>query len=195
MKILVAVPTFENILPETFRSIYKACHKYENADFEFVKGYDCARARNEIIKKALDGNYNYVLMVDSDIIIPETALDYLLENPVDICTGFFPRKNTNIKELELFKLGTKDYINRFMYDEIQSNERIEIKGCGFGCILINVNVLKNLKYPWFKYVVYDSGAFLSEDLYFCTEARNAGYKIYADPRVRCGHSIRGFQYE
>ena len=195
MKILIAVPTFENILPETFRSIYKACHKYENADFDFVKGYDCARARNEIVKKALNGFYDYVLMVDSDIIIPETTLDCLLEDPVDICTGFFPRKNTRTKELELFKLGTQNYTDRFIYDEIQSNERFEIKGCGFGCILINVDVLRTLNYPWFKYVVYDGGEFLSEDLYFCTAARNAGYKIWADPRVRCGHSVRGFQYE
>ncbi len=195
MKILVAIPTFENILPDTFRSVYKACHKYENADFEFVKGYDCARARNEIVKKAINNNYDYVLMVDSDVIIPANTLDKMLADPVDICTGVYPRKNTQSKETELFKIGPKDYVDRYTYDELKSDERFKIKGCGFGCILIDVNVLRKLPYPWFKYVIYDGGAFLSEDLYFCSQARNAGYVIWADPDIRCGHAIRGFQYE
>ncbi len=195
MRILVAIPTFENILPDTFRSVYKACHRYENADFDFIKGYDCAKARNEIMRKAIDGNYNYVLMVDSDIVIPENTLDCLLEDPVNICTGLYPRKNTDIREIEAFKLGTKDYIDRFRFDELQSNERFQIKGCGFGCILINTNILKDMNYPYFKYVIYDNGGVLSEDLYFCSQASNLGITIWADPRVRCGHSIRGFQYE
>ena len=193
MKILTAVPTFENILPDTFRSIYRS--RVDGMDFDFVKGYDCARARNEIVKKAIEGNYDYVFMVDSDIIIPDNSLGMLLENNVDICTGLFPRKNTKNKEIEIFKLGTKNFENRFTYDDINGNERFEIKGCGFGCVLIKTDVFKKLNYPWFKYVSYDSGSFLSEDLYFCVQAAKAGYKIWADPRVRCGHSIRGFQYE
>ena len=195
MKILVAIPTFENILPDTFRSVYRACHKYANADFDFIKGYDCAKARNEIMKKAIDGNYDYVLMVDSDVVIPENTLDCLLEHPVDICTGLYPRKNTKSHEIEAFKLGTKNYTNRFTFDEIQSVDRFQVKGCGFGCVLINVNILEHMSYPYFKYVIYDNGSVLSEDLYFCSQADRAGFSIWADPRVRCGHSIRGFQYE
>jgi hypothetical protein len=44
MKILIAVPTYENIVPETFKSIYNleipdGC----DAVFEFVRGYGAAR--------------------------------------------------------------------------------------------------------------------------------------------------------
>ena len=43
MRILIAVPTFENILPDTFKSIYNL-EKTEDmiVDFDFVRGYDCA---------------------------------------------------------------------------------------------------------------------------------------------------------
>ena len=57
-RILIAVPTFENILPDTFKSIYNL-DKTEDmiVDFDFIRGYDCARARNLIANKAIKEEY------------------------------------------------------------------------------------------------------------------------------------------
>ena len=53
-KILIAVPTFENIKPECFKSIYNLRNPKDYLlYFDYVKGYDCARARNEIAKLAI----------------------------------------------------------------------------------------------------------------------------------------------
>lgn len=192
-KILIAVPTFESIAPETFKSIYAIQSEHILA-FDYVKGYDCARARNLIGQEAVEGEFDYVLMVDSDVIIPPDCLDNMLENPVPMCVGVYPRKNTKSKETELFKFSEKDYLDRFSYDELTAI-RMPVKGSGFGCALIDVNVFKTLPFPWFKYVVYDSGDVLSEDLYFCDILRRQGYTIEADTRVKCGHLTRYFQYE
>lgn len=195
IRILVAVPTFENILPDTFKSIYNL-DKTEDmvVDFDFVRGYDCGRARNLIVDKAIKNNYNYILMVDSDMIIPPHTLIKMLNDPKPICLGCYPRKNTKKGIFEIFKLDQKDYIDTFNYEEIVNlNNKIEVKGGGFGCALINTTVFKNMSKPYFKYVQYDNGACLSEDNYFCSNAKRAGYKIYADTGVMCGHSVRGFQ--
>jgi hypothetical protein len=134
-------------------------------------------------------------MVDSDILLPAHTLIKMLTDPKEICLGCYPRKNTQKEVFEIFKLGQKDYVNTFNYSEITSTSgKIEVKGGGFGCALIDVNIFQNLTYPYFKYVEYDSGACLSEDNYFCSNAANAGYKIYAETDVICGHSIRGFQW-
>ena len=197
MKILIAVPTFENILPDTFKSIYNL-EKTDNmkTDFDFVRGYDCARARNKICNKAIEGNYDYVLMVDSDIILPSYTLLKMLDEPKMVCLGCYPRKNTKKGTFEIFKLNQKDYINTFSYSEITSlNGKIEVKGGGFGCAMIDVNIFEKLQRPFFKYVEYTSGAVLSEDNYFCSNVRKAGYKIYAETDIICGHSIRGFQWK
>ena len=196
MKVLIAVPTYENILPDTFKSIWDL-EKLPGVvcDFEFIKGYGAAKARNDISKIAIDKGYDYVLMIDSDMIVPKKALTYMLEDLPDICLGLYPKKNTRFKEVEIFKLGDGDFVHLYKYEEIPNVPKIDIKGGGFGCALINTEVFKNLKYPYFKYVEYENGALLSEDLYFCDEAGKAGYSILADTRVRCGHSIRGFQYE
>lgn len=48
MKILIAVPTFESIQPEVFKAIYDLDPAGHDLHFDFVKGYDCACARNRI---------------------------------------------------------------------------------------------------------------------------------------------------
>ena len=184
-------------MPDTFKSIYNLEKTDDmNVFFDFVRGYDCARARNIICNNAIQDGYDYVLMVDSDIVLPAHTLIKMLDNPKPICLGCYPRKNTGSGTFEIFKLGQKDYINTFNYGELISfNGKIEIKGGGFGCAMIDVNIFQNLSYPFFKYVEYKNGAVLSEDNYFCSNATKAGYKIYAETDVICGHSIRKFQWQ
>lgn len=194
MKILIAVPTFENITPETFKSIYDLDRCGHDVHFDYVKGYDCAKARNAITCKALDGGYDYVLMVDSDIILPPETLRFFLEEPVDICFGLYPHKNSKDGKAEIFKIGTDNYELRFHYSELK-DKRIKVKGAGFGCAFVSTDALKKMEYPYFKYVAYKSGNFLSEDLYFCDCAAQKHIGLWADTRIRCGHLARHFQYE
>lgn len=191
MNILIAVPTYENIAPETFKSIYGLKSQHRLA-FDFVRGYDCAKARNEIAKKAMAEGFDYVLMVDSDIILPEDAIEALIEDNDSVVVGIYPRKNTNCGETELFKLGTYDYVNRYNYNELEElPDRFQIKGSGLGCALINTEIFNRLPYPYFKFVTYDDGDVLSEDLFFCSNLAQTGISVYADSRVRCGHLTKG----
>jgi len=201
-KILIAVPTFENIAPETFKSIYGIQSEHILA-FDYCKGYDCAIARNRIAKEAIEGRFDYVLMVDSDIIVPSNVVDCLIEGPPAVCVGLYPRKNSTDQQTELFDFTEKDFTKRWTYpqlDEIMAakhgvENRIYIKGSGLGCALINVDVFKEMPFPWFKYVTYDNGDVLSEDLYFSHELGKHGFLMEADLRVRCGHMMMKFQYE
>ena len=59
-RILIAVPTFENIYPDTFKSIYDLDIEGHDVQFEFVRGYDCATAINRIAQIALDIRADYV---------------------------------------------------------------------------------------------------------------------------------------
>lgn len=191
MDILIAVPTFENISPETFKSIYDL-EKIPggNFRFEFVKGYDCARARNKIAKLSLDINCDYVLMVDSDIVLPSDTIKNLIEFGPDISVGYYSQKNDSGMS-EVFNFNHEDYTseNRYSIADILSlnGERIPVMGCGLGCALIKTDIFKSLRYPYFHYVNYANGNLLSEDLYFCTQARNKSYAIILDSRVRCMH--------
>ena len=63
---------------------------------------------------------------------------------------------------------------------------------GFGWVLIKNGVFEKLEYPWFapKMQVFESGDvqdMCGEDVSFCLDAQEAGYEIWADPRIRVGH--------
>ncbi len=193
MKILIAVPTFENIQPEVFKAIYNLKSEHE-LHFDYVRGYDCAQARNEIGKIAQAGGYDYVLMVDSDTIIPPDTLDLMLDTPVDICLGVCPRKNTKNGKSAIVKLGSPEYLDNYYYSELPE-EKVRVKGGGFACALVRTKVFTELDYPWFQYVTKEDWSTLSEDYYFCQNANLFEVEIWMDPRVKCGHLARYYQYE
>ena len=190
MRVLIEIPTFENIAPDTFKSIY-GLQKPPGVSclFNFTRGYDCARARNLIAKEAMD--YDYVLMVDSDIILPNFTLVSMLSRNVDVCLGAYLRKNSQT-QIEIFKLGQKDFVETYTKEELDAMHGgiAKVKGGGFGCALIKSDVFRKLRYPFFDYVEYPTGEVLSEDNYFCRQCNEAGIPVYVDSLVRCGHINR-----
>lgn len=193
MRILIAVPTFAAVEPEVFKAIYNLRSEHE-LFFDFVKGYDCAVARNEIAKLTQLGGYDYVLMVDSDTIVPPDALELMLDPPADIVLGVYPRKNTKDGKTTIIKSDTPAYHVSYHYNELPEGRTI-VKGGGFGCALVKSNVFTRMDDPWFQYVTNADGSTLSEDYYFCQNAAVYGMEVWMDPRVRCGHLARYYQYE
>ena len=46
-------------------------------------------SRNKILDYAIQKNYDYLLMMDSDVIIPPSILKKLLSNEKDVCSGLY----------------------------------------------------------------------------------------------------------
>ena len=210
MKILIAVPTFENIYPDTFKSIYDLDVSGHDVSFEFVRGYDCAPARNKIARLALDRGTDYVLMVDNDVVLPRDALVNLLDDPKDVCLGFYAHRDTDniyrgrtcvCKLLTDKGVRHKDYPLESEYTakelaalKAKGEYKIRIHGGGMGCALIKTDVFDRTKYPWYDWANYKDGGMLSEDLYFCENCRKNSIQIYTDTRVNCGHMLRHIQF-
>lgn len=210
MNILIAVPTFENIYPDTFKSIYDLDKAGHDVAFEFVRGYDCATARNKIARLALERGADYVLMVDNDVVLPKDALVNLLGDPKDVCLGYYAHRDTdNIYRgrtcvCKLLTDGGVRYKNYPLESEYTAQEiaalkakgeyKIRIHGGGMGCALIKTDVFNRTKYPWYDWANYEDGGLLSEDLYFCENCRKNSIQIYTDTRVNCGHMLRHVQF-
>ena len=212
MKILVAVPTFETIYPDTFKSIYELEKGEHEVSFEFVRGYDVATARNRIAERALDLGADYVLMVDNDVVIPKDALLKLLESGRDVVLGYYAHRdpsNSYTGRTSICKLKAPDGSNYYHYpieskytakelhDMAENGETaVEVHGGGMSCALIKTNVFDRTSYPWYDWVNYGDAnrGMLSEDLYFCSLCHVHGIEIYADVRVGCGHLFRYVQW-
>lgn len=204
MKILIAVPTFETIFPDTFKSIWDLDKAGQECMFEFVRGYDCATARNRIVSKAQELKTDYVLMVDNDVTLPTDALINLLDDVRDVQLGFYAHRTWNDFDgrTTISKLGERNYTAAFQYRAEELRElrdsgkfKVQIHGGGMGCALIRMAVFDRIRYPWYDWINYNNAnkGMLSEDLYFCEQCRKAGIKIYTDTRVGCGHMLRHVQ--
>lgn len=186
MKVLISVPTFETVSIETFKSIYNLKIPDDcKVTFDCIKGYGAAQARNKIARQCVSNQFDAVLMVDSDIVLPKNTLELLIEGNTPIVLGTYPRKNEP-EIAEIFLPGTNDFTKRISYDDMP-NGRFKAKGGGMGCAFVRRECFEKLSYPWFDYVEYPNGQLLSEDNYFCNIAAKRGLKIEADGRVRCGH--------
>lgn len=205
MKILIAVPTYENITPDTFKSIYDLDKDGHECLFEFVRGYDCATARNKIALLAQQLETDYVLMVDNDVVLPHDTLKWLLEDAQDVCLGYYAHRNADNQynfHTSICRLGYYDYPLESEYTAAQMKDfkrqgkyKFRIHGGGMGCALIKTDVFRRTQYPWFDWVNYkDKSRMLSEDLYFCEVCRKAGIPIFTDSRAACGHLFRHVQW-
>lgn len=203
-KVLICVPTFENITPDTFKTLWdmeKPCE----TDFQFVRGYDVATARNKCAKLALEGDYTHLMMVDNDVTPPKDALKNLLEDRLRVVSGFYAHRgeaNIYSDRTCVCRLFSEDGAPYFSYpleseytaEEVRAKkEPLKIHGSGMGCVLIDVTVFFELKYPYFDWVNYGQGGMLSEDLFFCEQLHANDIPIYVDPRVGCGHLMRRIQ--
>lgn len=210
MKILLAVPTFENIYPDTFKAIYDLDKQGHDVIFEFVRGYDCATARNRIARIAIDESTDYVFMVDNDVVIPKNALSYFLEEPKDVTLGFYAHRDSdNIYRgrtcvCKLYDENGKLHYNYPLESEYKADElkqlkeqgkfKVRIHGGGMGCAFIKTELFDKIQYPWYDWTNYKSGAMLSEDLYFCENCKKNSIPIYTDTRINCGHMLRHIQF-
>ena len=209
--VLIAVPTFETITPDTFKSIYDMWNGEHACIFEYVRGYDCATARNKIAKLALNYGVDYVLMVDSDVTVPCDALLNLMSHEVDVCSGYYMHRDSSTNAVtnhtSICKYKRPDGWYYFTYptesqytvEELREKREngeylLQIHGGGMGCILMKTSVFEQVPYPWFKWVDYGNGETLSEDLFFCESCRNEEIPIYADTRVACGHMLRRIEH-
>ena len=211
LRILIAVPTFESIFPDTYQAIWDLDKCGCTADFRYVRGYDCATARNHIVQTAIDGNYDYVLMVDNDTVLPKDALKNLLDEPVDVCLGYYAHRGASneysgrqnvckyLNEMG-FPWFNYPFESEFTAKELhelrdRGEKKIRIHGGGMGCAFIKVDVFRNMEYPWYDWVNYeDMHGMLSEDLFFCEKCKMSQIPVYTDVRVGCGHIMRKVQW-
>jgi FkbM family methyltransferase len=186
-KILIAIPTSRYIEPQTFKAIYdlEVPEGYET-EFQYFYGYQIDQIRNLIAHWAV--HYDYLFSVDADISFEKDTLKKLLSHNKDMVSGLYIQRKPGEHILEIYKNNEYGGFSNLTKDEITTSGLIEINSCGFGCVLINSQVLRDIGYPQFVYksAINHRDTF-SEDLFFCLKAAEKGYKIYADTTILCEH--------
>lgn len=187
MKLLVCIPTLDYIHSDFVKCLTKLVIKLKEDgvrfDVEILSGTLVYSARDKLAKKAVNEGYTHTLWLDSDMIFNEDLLDDLMFSGEQFVTGIYhtrrpPHGSCIFKDIRL------DSISKYMGNDYPKNT-FEIAGCGFGCVLIDVQVIKDVLMTYGEAFLPIHG--LGEDIAFCQRVHDLGYKMYCEPAVRLGH--------
>jgi 2-polyprenyl-3-methyl-5-hydroxy-6-metoxy-1,4-benzoquinol methylase len=143
-------------------------------------------ARNKLVEMAINDNCDYIMFIDSDTLIPNGAIDKLLDMNVEIASGLYFSKGKPYLPVARLKEGEK----HFFLEDFEFDQIMEVQGVGMGCCLINTKVFKEMEFPYFKLEWREKDGIkyqIAEDLYFCDEAIKLGYKVYLNTGIVCEH--------
>lgn len=196
MNILIGIPTKESIDIESAISIMNLDWDGHSITYTHADGagvYGVAQARNMLCRKAIDSGFDKLFMIDSDMILPEDAIHNLLDPDVPIVTGVARYKNDSGRA-PIFRYTTdSEGSDAWKWDEMPDG-RFEIRSGGVACAMIDVDLLRRMKRPWFVWEERANGTYVGEDIGFYEKLQDMGVCPQADGRVRCGHVGR-YVYE
>ena len=127
----------------------------------------------------------HILFVDYDVLPRRNTLKTLIEHDKDIISGVYPayrkfKLSWCLSRGELFKLMD--------YEDLPTNLFKAHVACN-GMLLVKMEVFDKIEWPYWKteYAGVEKGVRMGPDIYFFDKARAAGYDLWVDPKVKCGH--------
>jgi len=134
------------------------------------------------VKELMENDPDYILFLDSDMVFPRSLIHVLAEDKKDLVSGIYATKEQTPKPvLKLLNKENGHYETIWSYPR---GETFEVDAVGCGCLLVKTEVFKKLEEPYF---LWDTQRSVSEDIYFCRKAKEAGCQIWCDSRLECGH--------
>ena len=175
-------------------------------------------SRNLILKYAKENSYDYILMMDQDVIPPKEIIKKLLSSEKNLISGIYLNyfapsgklkilpvawKSLTQEEFEEIKtklklpsfVGKNTDMRRHLTDEeVRSGRVIEVIIPSAGCLLISKKVFEQITYEILdlkKIGFQDPNVTTTDDIGFCMNALNGGFKIYCDTSIKCEHLVGG----
>lgn len=170
------------------------------------------KSRNKYLNYALENNYDYVLSLDADVLVPKNILKELLKQDKDVISGMYFNYFNIDKQLKLRPVAWKgitkeefedmkrivnfpssiksheDLRRHLTKEEWESGNVEEVNICSAGCMLIKRRVFEKVRYGLLD---VPCGMHTSDDIYFLQKAREQEFKVYCHTGLRCRHEIKG----
>jgi len=132
----------------------------------------------------LDGNYDALLCIEDDQIVPPNALRALDTLNTDIAYGLCVTRHAPHNWAATLVCGPRDgdYLSYDMHPEAMREawgRVVDVIGCGLYCTLIRRHVLESLN--------FELRGNRCCGFYFAHDAERAGFSQKCDTRVLCGH--------
>jgi len=152
-------------------------------------GIPIANNRNKIVKRFLETDADFLLMFDDDVVPAFNPAQAILYDK-DVL-GLPTRRRTG-QRIEWVVYAKHPVVkNRYAaidLDKVRSDADIlKVDAVGTGAILIKRKVLETVKAPFMDVFDSDGLRILGQDLNFCQKAIEAGFEVFASPKMICEH--------
>ena len=182
MKIYIAILNQGWIRPELSNVILQMFHQPEHElHIEYPNDRPIPNNRNKIVERFLESKFDYLLMIDSDVVPRRNPLD-LVALDKDVISMPCPQW----REGDLYWVVMDKDGEKFKPQPPKKRSGLKkVDAVGTGCILIARRVLEKFPVPFQD--VYEDGSFkLGEDFNFCKKIRN-DFEIWANWDYNCDH--------
>lgn len=196
MKVMIAVPCMDT-LPVQFVESLMYMDKPEGTSVCFKPNSLVYDSRNLLSLTAIEKGFDWVLWLDSDMIVPRDTLtrmneDVQLHPKMKMITGLYVTRSVNPEPVLFDCVDPPEVLeNQKMlkkvhrYHDYPQRQLFEVAGCGFGCVLTSVPLLKEV---WDRFgPAFAPLSWAGEDVAFCYRVKLLGEKIWCDSRISCGH--------
>lgn len=152
-------------------------------------------AENAVAREFLNSDATHLFMTEMDLVLPIDTIPALLQVDRPIVSGLYFLRGGRGQPC-LYAKGLTPGRNPFPHTPVSvfPTERPfklgRLGGCpGLGCVLLRREVFEAIEEPWFdlkeRQPKTEEG--YGSDMYFFTKVRDAGFEVWVDPRIRCGH--------
>ena len=194
MKTLIAIPCMDMMHTSFVRSLLQLEISGE-IQYTFAQSSLIYDARNQLAQIAVEGGFDRVLWLDSDMEVPPSAFRRLhehLDMGKEMVTGLYFGRRPPFGPIIYKDVRHEDRGGRFpepvaeSYDAFPAGEIFPVKACGFGCVMTSVELLRRVHEMFGPIFTPVSG--FGEDLSFCLRAEAAGGTVWCDSSILCGHT-------
>ncbi len=126
---------------------------------------------------------SHILFIDHDVQPRYTTLKKLLAHDKDVVSGVYP---LNRQCETAWCLSREEPFKAVPINDLPNN-LFKAKTISNGMMLIKTEVFDKLKWPYWKNEFVFGKKTIGEDVYFCKKLRGAGYDLWVDPKIKCGH--------
>ncbi len=186
----VMVPLSFPWVPSSF---FHSFVQMEKPDFHYIYADSTGpihELRNNLVEKALALNCTNGIMMDIDQVYHPRTIPQLLSHKLPIVHALVHRRYVPFDSLMLRKVEIDENTSGYeSIDDWEPNSLVEVDACGGGCVMYDMDVFRKMPYPWFRNDKQADPSLppIGEDIGFCQDLKNAGYRIYVDTSVPAGH--------
>jgi hypothetical protein len=207
--VAILIPIAESVSPTTLQSICSVVG-YSSHNGIHIKHIGVTErtlidtARNNLARQFLKTDNEWSLWLDSDMTFPKETLEQLLKvakkKKAKMVTGVYyqrggkhfpvlwvrdPKLESGAKlvNAEQNKYDQNEYVGMYALPGMDAKKPFVADTAGFGCSLIHRSVFEVMNYPYFQFLPGKC----SEDFYFFVNAKEKGFKLWADPTIDLRH--------